>query len=83
MEVEGRINTVQDHWGHARSVEQKCLNIINDKGKCFTQLQTVLDNLSRKLHKQGVGASKIRARLVTDALLQLSRSLGNAGLDFF
>ena len=62
-EVEGRINTVQDHWGHARSEEQKRLNIIHDKDERFTQLHTVLDNLSRKLHKQGVGASKFRARI--------------------
>ena len=68
MEVEGRIITVQDHWRHARSKEQMGLNIINDKGEHFTQLHTVLDDLSCKLDKQGIGASKIRARIVTDAL---------------
>ena len=28
---------------------------------------TVLDNLSRKLHKEGIGATKMQARVVTDA----------------
>ena len=57
-DVEGRSCTVQDVWRHARSKEQKCSNIMNAKDYHFTQLHTVLDNQSRKLHKQGVGASK-------------------------
>ena len=51
IEVEGRCYTVQDLWCHARSEDQKCLSIMNVKDKRFTQLNTVLDNLSRKLHK--------------------------------
>ena len=74
-EVEGRSYTVQDLWRHAHSEDQKYLNIMKTKDECFAQLHTVLDNLSRTLHKQGVGASKIWAHVVTDALLHLSRSI--------
>ena len=38
---------------------------MNPKDEHFTQIHTVLDNLSRKLHKQGFGANKIQARVVT------------------
>ena len=40
---------------------------MNTKDERFTKLHTVLDNLSRKLHKDGIGALKLQARVVTDA----------------
>ena len=40
---------------------------MNPKDEHFTQIHTVLDNLFRKLHKQGVGARKLQAHVVTDA----------------
>ena len=81
-EVEGCSYTVQDLWRHPRSEDQRCLNIMNAKDECFTQLHTVLDKQSCKLYKQGVGASKILACVVTDALLHVSRSLRIEGLYF-
>ena len=73
-EVEGRSYTAQNLWHHARSEDHKCLNIMNAKDERFTQLHTIVDNLSRNLHNQGVGASKIWARVITDVLLHLSCS---------
>ena len=52
---------------YACSENQKCLNLMNGKDERFTQIHTVLDHLSCKLHKQGVGARKLQAHLGTDA----------------
>ena len=40
---------------------------MSGKDERFTQLHTVVDNLCRKLHKNRIGASKLQARVVTDA----------------
>ena len=50
---------------YAREKDKECFHFMNPKDERFTQIHTVLDNLSHKLHKQGVGANKIQARVVT------------------
>ena len=50
---------------NARSINQHCFNFMNAKDVRFTQIHNVLDNLARSLHKQGVGAKKKQARVVT------------------
>ena len=47
---------------YAREKDKECFHFKDER---FTQIHTVLDNLSHKLHKQGVGANKIQARVVT------------------
>ena len=40
---------------------------MNQKDERFKRIHTVLDNLSRQLHKDGIGATKSQAQVVTVA----------------
>ena len=39
---------------------------MNQKDAHFKRVHTVMDNISRQLHKEGVGTDKIQACVVTD-----------------
>ena len=38
---------------------------MNTKDVRFSRIHTVLDNVARQLHKDGVGVSKVQARVIT------------------
>lgn len=52
---------------YAREQDGEALHFMNQKDDRFNRLHTVLDNLSRQLHKEGIGTSKAQARVVTVA----------------
>lgn len=52
---------------YAREQDSQALHFMNQQDEHFTRLHIVLDNLSRQLHKEGIGASKAQARVVTSA----------------
>ena len=51
---------------YARSQDPDTFYFMNQKDARFKRVHTVLDNISRQLHKEGVGIDKIQARVVTD-----------------
>jgi hypothetical protein len=52
---------------YALDQNDEAFHFMNQKDQRFKRIHTVLDNLSKKLHKDGIGASKVQARVVTIA----------------
>jgi hypothetical protein len=48
---------------YAHSQNPETFNFMSQKVSRFTCIFTVLDNVSRQLHKVGVGVSKLHARI--------------------
>ena len=51
---------------YARTKDENSLPFMSQKDERFKRIHTVLDNVSRELHKEGVGTVKVQARVVTD-----------------
>ena len=51
---------------YARTKDEDSLPFMSQKDEHFKRIHTVLDNVSRELHKEGVGTVKVQARVVTD-----------------
>ena len=52
-------------YAYERNIQ--AFHFMNQKDERFSRLHTVPDNLSRQLHKNGIGTSKVQARIVTFA----------------
>ena len=52
---------------YSRTMDSDCLQFMCSKDPRFERLHTVLDNTSRQLHKDGIGVTKVKARIVTVA----------------
>lgn len=52
-------------YKHASTIDSGCLPFMSAKDSRFQRLHTVLDNTSCQLHKEGIGVTKVQARVVT------------------
>lgn len=52
-------------YGHAQDLDT--LPFMNQKDVRFKRIHDVVDNISRRLHKDGIGVAKVQARTVTIA----------------
>ena len=52
-------------YKHASTIDSGCLPFMSAKDSRFQHLHTVLDNTSCQLHKEGIGVTKVQARVVT------------------
>ena len=50
---------------YSRTQDSNSLHFMNTKDVRFSRIHTVLDNVARQLHKDGVGVSKVQARVIT------------------